>query len=211
LQRVLFLERGHVQVDRADIGLVADQHDRRVIAERPHMLQPVFGLLIGGVDLGSAVKQEDIEAAGAEKELVGGVDHDLTAEIPEMRNDLRARHLPFGNVYTRSHLLLARNHVEAVESADERGFACRAIAEKDHADAVEGTGGIAKAFQVGVDVRGFLGKDFIWEIDNGFEKFFICRHTVNATLEPVSPDVKAVAIISETLNKFLTSLKPYFF
>ncbi|MGX9725802.1 MAG: hypothetical protein ACTFAK_00350 [Candidatus Electronema sp. VV] len=66
---------------------------------------------------------------------------------------------------------------------------------------------MAEIFQISVDLRGFLGKDFVREIDNGFKKFLICWHSVNAALEPVSPDVKAVAIVAENLNKFFAALK----
>ena len=82
------------------------------------MLQPVLCLLIG-VDIGTGVQQQHVDTAAAQKELMGGVGHDLAAEVPEQGVDLGLGQRPLLDLDARRHRLLALYHRLPVQLADQ--------------------------------------------------------------------------------------------
>ena len=146
--RIFALQRLQVEADRHHIGFVADQQDWRAVAESAHMLQPVFCLFIR-VALGAARKHDHIKTFRAQKKLVRGVRHDLTAEIPEMNGQVVV--LVVGNTGEDArllmncvldgnalrHRLLALDNVLPMQRADQRGLADFAMADEDGSHALE--------------------------------------------------------------------------
>src|SRR5262249_35728832 len=84
---MLVFQRTQVDADGHLVNLIADKHDRRVIAEGTYMLQPVFGVLIGVIDY-PRIKHDYIETTSPQKELMRGMRHHLTAEVPEVHGEV---------------------------------------------------------------------------------------------------------------------------
>ena len=119
------------------VALVANEDDGGVAAEASDDLQPVFDLVLGFAL--AAIDDEEVEAALAEEELMGGVHNFLPAKVPEVElyGLLVNFHVP---ALDRDALGFSLVGVEALtkELTQEGGFANVAFADEEDFGFVEG-------------------------------------------------------------------------
>ena len=132
------------------VALVADENDGRVAAEAGDDLQPVFDLVLGFAL--AAVDDEEVEAALAEEELMGGVHDFLSAKVPEveLHRLLVDFYVP---AFDRDAWGFGLVGVEALtdELAEEGGFADVAFADEEDFGFVEGAVGLSLELEVIVE------------------------------------------------------------
>ena len=169
--RKFLLQRAQIESDRHDIRFVADNQHGRVVAKGAHVLQPIFGLFVR-VAFRASCQHDHVKALRTQEELVRGVRHDLSAEVPEMNSQIVVVVIRHAGEDARlfvdcvldgdalRHRLLAFDDVFSVQCPDERGFADLAMADEDRANALEllCQRPFAQAFEVGVDLRRALRK-----------------------------------------------------
>lgn len=139
------------------VALVADEDDGGVAAEAGDDLQPIFDLVLGFAL--AAVDDEQIEAAFAEEELVGGVHNFLSAEVPEVELDGLIVELD-GVAFDDDAVGFGFVGVEGLteELFEEGGFADIAFADEEDFGFVEGAVGLGLELEVVVEDGGGIAE-----------------------------------------------------